>query len=348
MTPTPPRRGDPPVSTVENEDTDIIQWVCANEEATPKPEEIGEKRTVFSPSHVELLKKSFEEDPYPGYETREALARCIGIEEDRVHTWFQNRRARTKVTGSKTMIRNQATTPYSRSDRRSPSTPGSNARSPTQQHYQPRSFHYPESYEGAGFWQSPLSTTQPGEPVYAAQQQNSQELNPVHYQPAAVGGTGLCETSKASNCPVPYYGAEMMRQPPPSAGNFCTPSSSKTPWSAMGNSHAMGNTYATGNYPAANPVQMLPEDYQNGQQSNIFPSLDIYSRYLPIYTHPYEYILQFFSKVCYFNAFVWDHHLAFLLLKHSLPFAQQKCHQLTVSHHCVFMAARHGTKGMKS
>ncbi|CAI5774355.1 homeobox A [Podarcis lilfordi] len=48
------------------------------------------KRTVFSPSHVKLVKKSFEENPYPGYETRESLARCIGIEEDRVHTWFQN------------------------------------------------------------------------------------------------------------------------------------------------------------------------------------------------------------------------------------------------------------------
>uniref|UniRef100_A0A670HYD3 Homeobox domain-containing protein n=1 Tax=Podarcis muralis TaxID=64176 RepID=A0A670HYD3_PODMU len=56
------------------------------------------KRTVFSPSHVELLKKSFEENQYPGYETREALARCIGTEEDRVHV-------RTGVVGaSKTSL----------------------------------------------------------------------------------------------------------------------------------------------------------------------------------------------------------------------------------------------------
>uniref|UniRef100_A0A670HWP5 Homeobox domain-containing protein n=1 Tax=Podarcis muralis TaxID=64176 RepID=A0A670HWP5_PODMU len=50
------------------------------------------KRTVFTPAQIELLKKSFEENQYPGYQTREALARFIGVEEDRVRIWFQNRR----------------------------------------------------------------------------------------------------------------------------------------------------------------------------------------------------------------------------------------------------------------
>nr|XP_028585024.1 homeobox protein ANF-1-like [Podarcis muralis] len=60
------------------------------------------KRTVFTPAQIELLKKEFEENQYPGYQTREALARCIRVEEDRVHDlvseqksenkgdWFQN------------------------------------------------------------------------------------------------------------------------------------------------------------------------------------------------------------------------------------------------------------------
>uniref|UniRef100_A0A670HWQ7 Homeobox domain-containing protein n=1 Tax=Podarcis muralis TaxID=64176 RepID=A0A670HWQ7_PODMU len=67
------------------------------------------KRTVFTPAQIELLKKSFEENQYPGYQTREALARCIGIEEDRVHIWFQNRRARTP---KRIRIGNHAAAPY--------------------------------------------------------------------------------------------------------------------------------------------------------------------------------------------------------------------------------------------
>uniref|UniRef100_A0A670HYC0 Homeobox domain-containing protein n=1 Tax=Podarcis muralis TaxID=64176 RepID=A0A670HYC0_PODMU len=64
------------------------------------------KRTVFTPAQIELLKKEFEENQYPGYQTREALARCIGVEEDRVHVrigmvgapkiWFQNRRCKLR------------------------------------------------------------------------------------------------------------------------------------------------------------------------------------------------------------------------------------------------------------
>ncbi|XP_053244151.1 homeobox protein prophet of Pit-1-like [Podarcis raffonei] len=215
------------------------------------------KRTVFTPAQIELLKKAFEENQYPGYETREALARCIGVEEDRVHIWFQNRRARTpKRIGSRIRIGNHAAAPYSHSERTCPrSSLDSSPRSSrgnlqnihTQQHYQPQNFHYAESYGGAGLWQPPLNNTQAGE--YAPQQQSSLELNPAYYQQAPFFcGTGLCETSQASNCPVPYYGAEMVRQPPPSSSNFFMASSSYTPWSA------------TGNYSATNPVQMQNVD----------------------------------------------------------------------------------------
>ncbi|CAI5774351.1 homeobox 4C-like [Podarcis lilfordi] len=210
------------------------------------------KRTVFSPSHVELLKKSFEENQYPGYETREALARCIGIEEDRVHVWFQNRRARTpKTIDSRIRIGNHAAAPYSHSEGTRPrssldssprSSPGNLQNIHMEQYYQPHNFHYAESYRGAGLWQPPLNNTQPGE--CAPQQQSSLELNPACYQQAAFCGTGLYETSQASNCPVPYYGAEMVRQPSPSSGNFFMASSTYTARSEMGN------------YSATNPIQM--------------------------------------------------------------------------------------------
>ncbi|CAI5774353.1 homeobox 4C-like [Podarcis lilfordi] len=214
------------------------------------------KRTVFTPAQIELLKKEFEENQYPGYETREALARCIGIEEDRVHVWFQNRRARTpKRIGSRMSSGNHAAAPYSRSERTRPrssldssprSSPGNLQNILMQQYYQPQNLHYAESNRGAGLWQPPLNNTQPGE--CAPQQQSSLELNPAYYQQAAFCGTGLYETSQASNCPVPYYGAEMVRQPPPSSGNFFMASSSYTPWSA------------TGNYSASNPGQMQNVD----------------------------------------------------------------------------------------
>nr|XP_028584357.1 homeobox protein Mix.2-like [Podarcis muralis] len=227
--------------------------MATNKEGGSYPKVGGDrrKRTVFTPVQIELLKKEFEENQYPGYETREALARCIGVEEDRVHIWFQNRRARTP---KRIRIGNHAAAPYSHSERTSlrsslDSSPRSSPASSqniqnihTQQNYQPHNFHYAESYREAGLWQPPLNNMQPGE--YAPQQQSSPELNPAYYQQAAFCGTGLYETSQASNCPVPYYGAEMVRQPPPSAGKFFMASSTYTPWSA------------TGNYSATNPVQM--------------------------------------------------------------------------------------------
>ncbi|CAI5774354.1 homeobox 4C-like [Podarcis lilfordi] len=212
------------------------------------------KRTVFTPAQIELLKKEFEENQYPGYETREALARCIG--DDRVHVWFQNRRARTpKRIGSRMSSGTHATAPYSHSERTRPrssldssprSSPGNSQNIHIEQFYQPHNLHYAESNRGAGLWQPPLNNTQPGE--CAPQQQSSLELNPAYYQQAAFCGTGLYETSQASNCPVPYYGAEMVRQPPPSSDNFFMASSSYTPWSA------------TGNYSATNPGQMQNVD----------------------------------------------------------------------------------------
>ncbi|CAI5774357.1 transmembrane 254-like [Podarcis lilfordi] len=83
----------------------LLRWRCPCISNAPFLKERGSypkggdrrKRKVFTPAQIELLKKGFEKNVYPGYQTREALARSIRVEEDRVHTWFQNRRARTKV-----------------------------------------------------------------------------------------------------------------------------------------------------------------------------------------------------------------------------------------------------------
>ncbi|XP_016412395.1 paired box protein Pax-6-like [Sinocyclocheilus rhinocerous] len=71
------------------------------------------KRTSFSKEHVELLRATFETDPYPGISLRESLSQTTGLPESRIQVWFQNRRARTlKCKGGKTSLW-QSESPYS-------------------------------------------------------------------------------------------------------------------------------------------------------------------------------------------------------------------------------------------
>ncbi|XP_063509404.1 double homeobox protein A-like [Pongo pygmaeus] len=51
-------------------------------------------RTTYSASQLHTLIKAFMKNPYPGIDSREELAKEIGVPESRVQIWFQNRRSR--------------------------------------------------------------------------------------------------------------------------------------------------------------------------------------------------------------------------------------------------------------
>ncbi|XP_011835032.1 PREDICTED: double homeobox protein A [Mandrillus leucophaeus] len=51
-------------------------------------------RTTYSTSQLHTLIKAFVKNPYPGIDSREELAKEIGVPESRVQIWFQNRRSR--------------------------------------------------------------------------------------------------------------------------------------------------------------------------------------------------------------------------------------------------------------
>ena len=53
-------------------------------------------RTIFNPEQLEVLEKHFEKIKYPGVKQRKRIADEIGLPEERVQIWFQNRRAKDK------------------------------------------------------------------------------------------------------------------------------------------------------------------------------------------------------------------------------------------------------------
>ncbi|XP_044933195.1 double homeobox protein A [Mustela nigripes] len=54
-------------------------------------------RSSYTPSQLHTLIQAFTNNPYPGINTREQLAKEIGVPESRVQIWFQNRRSRFHV-----------------------------------------------------------------------------------------------------------------------------------------------------------------------------------------------------------------------------------------------------------
>ncbi|XP_038315472.1 double homeobox protein A isoform X3 [Canis lupus familiaris] len=51
-------------------------------------------RTKFTEDQLKILIKAFDQNPYPGYATKQRLALEVNAEESRIQVWFQNRRAR--------------------------------------------------------------------------------------------------------------------------------------------------------------------------------------------------------------------------------------------------------------
>ncbi|XP_071499583.1 uncharacterized protein [Diadema antillarum] len=52
--------------------------------------------TVFTEWQLERLKAEFDIDRYPDIISREKLAASLGLDEDRIQVWFQNRRSRVR------------------------------------------------------------------------------------------------------------------------------------------------------------------------------------------------------------------------------------------------------------
>ena len=52
------------------------------------------KRCKISREQLDVLVKSFEEEPLPNFDQRQAMAKHLGMTPRSVQIWFQNRRAR--------------------------------------------------------------------------------------------------------------------------------------------------------------------------------------------------------------------------------------------------------------
>lgn len=53
-------------------------------------------RTIFSPEQLDILEEHFGKYKYPDVKRRRAIAEEVGLPEERVQVWFQNRRAKNK------------------------------------------------------------------------------------------------------------------------------------------------------------------------------------------------------------------------------------------------------------
>ncbi|TNN07333.1 Muscle-specific homeobox protein [Schistosoma japonicum] len=79
----------PPTST---DKTDSIGY----ESASDKPRQYRKARAYFHPRQMNCLESFFQKNPYLSTRDREYLSRKLNLSEDRIRTWFQNRRMREK------------------------------------------------------------------------------------------------------------------------------------------------------------------------------------------------------------------------------------------------------------
>lgn len=60
------------------------------------PSESRRNRTSFSAEQLETLENAFKSNTYPDAGERETIARQTGLSEEKIMTWFSNRRARCR------------------------------------------------------------------------------------------------------------------------------------------------------------------------------------------------------------------------------------------------------------
>ena len=53
-------------------------------------------RTIFNPEQIVVLEQHFEKYKYPDLKRRKIISEEIGLPEERIRIWFQNRRAKGK------------------------------------------------------------------------------------------------------------------------------------------------------------------------------------------------------------------------------------------------------------
>lgn len=70
------------------------QSSCGGSLATDEPKKPKRTRTAYSNYQLDQLELIFSQTQYPDVFLREELANRLGIKEDRIQVWFQNRRAR--------------------------------------------------------------------------------------------------------------------------------------------------------------------------------------------------------------------------------------------------------------
>ena len=87
---------------LNEEETETDSAVESNNQSTndnerdSDPKKPKRTRTAYSNYQLDQLELVFSNNHYPDFFTREELARTLGIREDRIQIWFQNKRARCR------------------------------------------------------------------------------------------------------------------------------------------------------------------------------------------------------------------------------------------------------------
>ncbi|VDP25987.1 unnamed protein product [Echinostoma caproni] len=84
-----------------NSEVTTVEFVPGNGKAnettsTQKPRQYRKARAYFQPQHMKCLETFFQRSPYLSTKDRELLSKQLNLSEDRIRTWFQNRRMREK------------------------------------------------------------------------------------------------------------------------------------------------------------------------------------------------------------------------------------------------------------